>query len=316
MIALAVGGTVTAQSTFDFESVTLSPESYDNGSAGNGDFQFGPLMLSNVYDTAWGGTWNGFSISNITDNTTGGWFNQYCAYPGSGSGNSENYGIFFDSGLVYPSLGNLEFLEFKITNTTYAAISMRDGDSFAKQFGSPLDAYGNTDGTNGEDFFKVWIICESTGGQKDSIEFYLADYRFADSTQGYIVDTWETIDLTVMPFQVDNINFRFESSDNHPTFGMNTPAYFAIDDIKTAPLSGLKANQLANIQMYPNPANDFVHVVGESGTIRVFSMTGNLLFEANHQEKTTIPTSEFESGIYVIEVENTSGKYTNRIVIQ
>jgi hypothetical protein len=30
----------------------------------------------------------------------------------------------------------------------------------------------------------------------DSIEFYLADFRFANNSQDYILKTWEYLDLT------------------------------------------------------------------------------------------------------------------------
>ena len=38
---------------------------------------------------------------------------------------------------------------------------MLNGDAYAKKFGEPTNALGEVDGTNGEDFFRVWIICEN-----------------------------------------------------------------------------------------------------------------------------------------------------------
>ena len=65
-LALILGSaTSVAQNVVDFENHTLSTESYDNGSAGNGDFIFGSLHLTNYYD-AGSASWNGFAISNKT----------------------------------------------------------------------------------------------------------------------------------------------------------------------------------------------------------------------------------------------------------
>ena len=70
---------------------------------------------------------------------------------------------------------------------------------------------------------------ESTG----SVDFYLADYRYADSSQDYIVNAWEYIDLSSLG-SVDELSFSLSSSDNG-SFGMNTPNYFAIDNIGVVP---------------------------------------------------------------------------------
>ncbi len=197
--ALFIGANIQAQQVIDFESVSLSPESYDNGSLGPDNFDFGDINLSNSYDDTWG-SWSGFSISNITDNTTAGFGNQYSAYTGGGN-NSENYGVFYPSGEITGENMMIGIMSISITNATYPAISMRDGDAFAKQFGSVNGPDGNPDGTNGEDFFKVWVIgWDHTGAMSDSVEFYLADYRFADDQDDYIVEDWNTIDL--MSFSV------------------------------------------------------------------------------------------------------------------
>lgn len=319
LIALAVGHSVTAQYTVDFESHPLTPESYDNGSAGNGDFAFTqnvPVYLTNSYDTNWG-SWTGFAISNMTDNTTAGWSNQYSAYTGSGANGSSNYAVFYSNGNINTGGSVNSIAEFKITNTAYAAISMRDGDAFGKQFGSPLNAQGNPDGTNGEDFFKVWVICESVNGADiDSIEFYLADYRFADSTMDYIVDTWETVDLTGLSFEVEKVSFAFESSDNDSVWGMNTPAYFAIDDVVAMSGAGIAQNSQLDVSVYPNPASDVIYIDGEEGALRLLDLQGKTLFEGNHLGKSTLNVDSFPTGIYVIQLENASGSYTNRIVIQ
>lgn len=304
---------VTAKTQISFETISLSPESYDNGSGGGGDFTIGDLTLSNYYDVGWG-VWNGFAISNITDNTTPGYMNQYSAYTGSGNNGSDNYAIHFPAGTLAVDWDG--FVEgFYITNTSYAAISMRDGDAYSKQFGSPNDANGNPDGTNGEDFFRVWIIGEnSTGTAKDSLEFYLADYRFSNDSLDYIVDTWEYVDLTSLAIAATTVSFRFESSDVG-AWGINTPTYFAIDDVAYALPVGIQENTALSFDLYPVPMKDELHVNGiSSGRLKIYAASGELVLSTNVNDGSAINTSDLPSGVYLVEVESAEGREIRKVV--
>jgi hypothetical protein len=312
--ALMLGATTQAQVTVDFDSYALSSESLDNGSAGNGDFIFDELQFNNVYDTVWG-SWDGFSISNVTDNTTPGWSNQYSAFPGAGSDSSENYAVAYRIPQIIGTTEYVQIYSMKITNATYAAISMRDGDTFGKQFGSPNDANGQPDGTNGEDFFKVWIIAEDySGWQKDSIEFFLADYRFADSTLDYIVDSWVEVNLyDSLGFPPHSLSFRFESSDNGQ-FGMNTPAYFAVDEFVYAWPIGVDENSASLVRVYPNPVKDILMIEGEVGTVRVYDLNGQEFYESGHIQKSTIDFSNLSSGVYFVELTTNAGTSIQKVI--
>lgn len=230
-IAVLVTANVTAAGVADFENLSLSPESYWNGSDGSGGFTSGGMFFNNTYNASWS-SWDQFAYSNITDNTTAGFGNQYSAYPGSGYSASSNYGVGFDGEDLG---GNIPVISFdsdvavgsaRITNATYAALSMLNGDSFAKEFG----------GTSGDD--PDWFLLTITGrdGASQSVgtvDFYLADYRFEDNGLDYIVDTWQLVDLTGLGI-VRSIEFSLSSSDVGD-LGMNTPAYFAIDNVVPEP---------------------------------------------------------------------------------
>ncbi|MBL4862669.1 MAG: DUF4465 domain-containing protein [Crocinitomicaceae bacterium] len=317
---LLLGLGAAAQDVIDFESQVLTVDSYDNGSAGAGEFIFtavgNDVAFGNYYDPA--GWWNGFSISNVTDDTTAGWLNQYSAYTGIGNNASENYAIFYPGGSITGSAAPQIIDSIKITNTTFAAISMRDGDDYGKQFGSPNDANGDPDGTNGEDFFKVWIICQDfAGNESDSVEFFLADYRFADNTQDYIIDAWTNIDLTGFSFTVSKIDFRFESSDmNMAGPWINTPTYLALDDLAFASVVNVGEKVLTDVTTYPNPAESVVNIKGQTGELMITSLTGAVVFNANHNGMTSINVSDFASGIYAITLSNASGIYTEKLVIK
>lgn len=314
MLALALGASPVFGQPQTFEGHLGTAESYDNGSGGAGNFIFNDLEFTNYYDQGWS-SWNGFAISNITDNTTAGWGNQYASYTGAGAGGSETYAVFFPTGEISVIGGGSKLYSFKITNTAYAAISMRDGDMFGKQFGSVNGADGNPDGTNGEDFFRVWIIAsDESGTQKDSLEFYLADYRFPNSQDDYIVDTWETVDLSNLSIDVAKITFRFESSDVG-AWGINTPQYFAIDDVTSYPVEGIDEYFASNIRVYPNPVQDKLSISGiENASLILLNQLGQEIWKGNSNELESFSFSRLENGMYLLQVSKDGFQTTLSII--
>lgn len=201
-----------------------------------------------------------------------------------------------------------------LTNTTYAALSMRDGDGYGKQFGSIYDADGMVDGTNGEDFFKLWIIGESfDGSMVDSMEFFLADYRFADDTEDYIVDEWVNIDLAGFNFDVATLNFGFESSDNN-TFGVKTPTYFALDNVEIETTSNLDETAASHFSMYPNPVRDVLYVNGGIGSLQITNAMGQIVLERSHANESEINVSNLESGVYFVTLTDENSQRTQQLI--
>lgn len=300
------------QITNGFETFNLNPDSFDNGSAGLGDFYEFETVFDNNYDTTFF-SWSGFAISNMTDILTPGWGNQYSAYTGGGY-NSTNYAVY------YPYLGeSIHFNSWvsapqsmRITNTTYAALSMRDGDGYGKKFGDSLNADGVLDGTNGEDYLKVWIIGTVDGiNTTDSVEFYLADYRFADDSLDYIVDTWVEVDLTPL-MDAQHIHFRFESSDTNE-YGIRTPTYFAMDDLKYDTYGGLEEMNL-ELNAYPNPVSNTLNVISDEGLIEISDMSGKVVYSMITSGNCSVDFSAFNYGIYMLKLSNSKGTTVRKLI--
>lgn len=221
-----------------FESVLLVPGSYRNGSDGSGNFTLDGATFKNNF-TDWGGgfySWYGFATSNITDNTTPGYGNQYSAFAGEGAGGSTNYSIGYFStydvvnfgaatNVTFSALTNMAGKGASFTNTTYAALAIRDGLN-AKKFGGPSG--------NDADWFKLTIEGFAAGIPQGTVDFYLADFRFADNSKDYIVDDWRYVDFSSLGI-VDELRFSMSSTDNDPIFGINTPSYFAMDNFLAVP---------------------------------------------------------------------------------
>lgn len=221
----------SASIVVDFEDLSLPAESFYNGSDGVGGFTSGGAFFNNAYTDYGGGVvaWSGWSYSNVTDNTTPGFGNQYSAVTGGGAEGSNNYGVAFafepgDATIGLPASTVPESI--LVTNTTYTYFSMRDGDPFTDRFGGPTG--DETD----------YLLLTITGLDPDrepvgSVGLYLADYRFEDNTRDYIVDTWTEVELSSL-YGATMLSFGLESSDVGP-FGMNTPAYFAVDNLHLVP---------------------------------------------------------------------------------
>jgi hypothetical protein len=224
-----VGG--ASAGVVDFEDLSLAPESFYNGADGAGGFDSGDAFFNNTFTDFGGGFtgWSGWSYSNVTDNVTPGFANQYSAIPGIGANESPNYAVAFgfDPGDATINLPASLFADSMIiTNTTYAYLAMRDGTPFSKMFG----------GQTGDDadFFLLTITgLDSVDAPMGTVDFYLADYRFADNSLDYLIDSWTEIDLTKLA-GASTLSFGLTSSDVG-AFGMNTPAYFAIDDLHVVP---------------------------------------------------------------------------------
>jgi len=191
----------------------------------NNVFSSGGASFSNNYVPDWS-SWDGWSYSNTTDTSTAGYTNQFSAYAGSGAGGSANYGVFFETSDVGPTIdfeGPVTLTNAYFTNTTYAYKAVVEGDdgnnpAFVK---GPF-AQG--------DWFKMTVWGFDAGGTaSNSLDIYLADYRDSDSDNWYALDDWTAFDLSALG-AVYGLGFELASTDTGD-YGMNTPAYFAMDDL-------------------------------------------------------------------------------------
>jgi hypothetical protein len=200
------------------------------------DFTSSGATFNNDFTDFGGGCcWQGWAYSQTTDATTPGYGNQYSAIPGAGVSDSATYGVAYPGSEVAAQgpIARITFaqevslLEAAITNTTYAALSMRDGDAFAKQF-------GGASGSDPDYFLLTITGRDAADAITGSVEFALADYRFADDALDYIVMQWVFIDLSGLG-SVAALEFSLDSSDQGFGF-LNTPSYFALDDLTFAPV--------------------------------------------------------------------------------
>jgi hypothetical protein len=303
-----------AQTVADFENYQIPPDTFDNGSDGSGGFSSGQVFLPNDYSSDFD-AWTGWALSSKKDSTSAGFQNQYSCIAGSGAAMSNTYAVGYAFDPIVARLSNdssdLLINHIMINNATYPFLSMRDGDAFSKKFGGP---------TGSDPDFFLLTIKGFSGGEltSDSINFYLADFRADDPNDDYLVQEWTEVPLSSLG-QVDSLSFSLSSSDVG-IFGMNTPAYFCIDNISTESTNttAVKYSLLnADVSIYPNPARNILfinHSNSEPVDIKIVDLSGKI-WNAQHlpQQNTSIDISSLTNGIYLLEAMMEKGQISRQL---
>lgn len=304
-----------AQQVANFEDVTLDSGKVLNGLDGETAYKFlsDDLTLPVFWDTSYGGYWSsGWAISKKLDSASiksNSGKHLYCAKTATGANGSKAFAVGQNgSWFTYKTKSNLVLTQFKITNSTYAYNSMKFGDLFGKKFG----------GTSGKDtdFFFVRVKSWMEGKLKDSQDIYLADFRFNDSTKDYILRDWKSVYFTPGRF-TDSVTFDMFSSDTG-RYGMNTPGFFAIDDIHIDIFENTNEITQTKVTVYPNPANGSLSIASDYllQRIQLVSTAGNLLLEKRtNTNRIDLDVSHFLAGTYFIYLETIHGKTVKTIII-
>ena len=263
------------QKVIGFEEFNLAPGAFLNGSDGRGGFKSGEVFLRNAYEVQFK-SWSGWAISSTTDTLTPGFTNQYSAITGKGYDGSAHYAITYAFGnnnlVLQGSAVGTPVAGMYITNSTYAYRSMKDGDAFSKRFGGVTG--------NDPDYFLLTIKAYYQGAlSADSVPVYLADYRFSDNSRDFILNQWKWADLSPLG-PADSLSFSLSSSDMG-LYGMNTPAYFCLDNISLSiPVSVATSNVPGLFKVHPNPTADLIQIThSESGPVDcyLFDASGKLV---------------------------------------
>lgn len=223
MLMLAVSPTWAA--LIDFESVPLAPSSANPATAADhSDIVFGEAVFNRSWSEEFDCCPSGWAVSNQTDLASVGFGNALSAYvlPTGGGYLSPNYAVAnnlsrgestvqFDRGVRVEGM--------YVTNSSYTYHSVFSGDDGAGFVKGPF-AEG--------DWLKLEVIgLDATGVETGRMPVILADYRDGAST---VIDEWTWVELTSLGDHVAALEFEMSSTDAGP-FGMNTPAYFAVDNL-------------------------------------------------------------------------------------
>ncbi len=202
----------------DFEELSLEKGTYWNGSDGSGGFTSGNKFFYNTFYEDWN-TWSGFAYSNVINYFYYNNVARFAAFPSGGADESDNYVIAHQFEKIVIDFEKPEEMRtVQFTNTTYTALAIKYGYDYAKKF-------GGRDGGD-PDWFKLTIMGTGVDNEVTGpVDFFLADYRFDDDENDYIVNRWKRVDLSSLG-TVKRLEFELSSSD------AGTPLYFCMDNLK------------------------------------------------------------------------------------
>lgn len=257
----------------DFEDLSLAPNSHFDGPTSNavvvdgpwgpelhGTFESGNVQFINRYDPGMN-MWSGFAYSNENDTTSPDFANQFSAYTTQPNGNNQfavGFGYLdtkanlvqeFDFDPSNPAhLAKLPYMQLpagytitsmQVTPITYTALTVLNGNFFSTKF-------GGVSGNNPD-----WLLLTAYGTDSEGqplpnyVEFYLADYRFEDNSLDYVISDWTVVDLT--PLSAASVLYFNVTSSDVGVYGMNTPAYYAIDNIQLVSVHVPEPSTLATL---------------------------------------------------------------------
>jgi hypothetical protein len=305
----------------DFNALPLTMFGYYNGSDGVGGFSNGGLFFKNNYTPQFM-SWTGWAYSALFDTVTAGFTNQYSCAAGVGATviPEERFALAYvlDAAIIRRTdLAPFSPRSVLFSNNTFAYLSMKNGDQFAKKFGGPTG--------NDPDFFQIIIRGFRNGQPVDTTSFYLADFRFNDNTQDYILKNWTpfTFPPNFQSALFDSLAFEMASSDVGQ-FGINTPTYFCMDEFEysLSPTS-IKATHENQTRVFPNPAKERLFVLTNLTlpqiTVSIQDVQGKLVHKmvVNELNGTLeIPVAHLKSGLYLLHITSEKGVETHKIIKQ
>ena len=324
LLGLAISSLFThAQTVADFESFTLAPNSAYSTTVST-PFQTANAVFQYEWDNSFGGYWSeGFAYTNKQDSVNGTYTNLYGVRALKGFSNSATYVVGKDHGTIRLKSPFDKVEGFYITNTTYAWKEIVKGSTISRRFGDTTGTHSPTTTPQGSypDYFKVTAKGFRNGIMKqDSAVFFLADYRFSNNTQDYVVNTWLWFNTSSLG-SVDSIKFFMYSSD-FGNFGMNTPAFFALDNFLTTAPNPVSINSYVsnNIwQVFPNPFTDYLQIAGTNEGIEkhieLKDLTGKLIYSVKFSSSNyQLNLKALESGVYLLEMYSENEKSVKRII--
>jgi len=196
----------------DFQDVEIPNGKFDNNAGLSGYFHKDNVKFQNTQSE---GYWYGFAYSQMHDVTTFDYAtNEFSAFvPNDSQKNKFMVGYIstWDATSIEIIFNDpVKDLSFDVANNTLAALAMKgeDPNLFARKF---------EDG----DWFTLTITVTSTDGTE------IIAINLGEDTK--VTNVWNPI--SVSSNNVTKLDFSLSSSDTGE-WGMNTPAYFCIDNIK------------------------------------------------------------------------------------
>ena len=136
-----------------------------------------------------------------------------------------------------------------------------------------------------------------------------------------VTDTTEAFEVCLNTVFCQTITFTTEAEDeiqfDFPFFNQTWTAQLYEDEVPCLGTAGLDDNELSNVKMYPNPANDYLNFdtnSNENINIEIFDMLGKSVLVSDNVTN-AVNISELKSGIYFVQITLGFEKGTKKLII-
>ena len=216
------------------------------------------------------------------------------------------------------SIANFEHLGTGCTDETGQAVDYTDM-TIDLERGNTY-TYTVTNNHAGWNHFAVWIDYNNDGEFNNSNEFI---YTSEDLIPASYTDTLFIDELA----EIGEHRMRLRIKSSQPSMTGDdacTWYYFGETHDYTVNITGIvNIDKISeNINIYPNPATNFVNIEAESNikTISIYNSTGQIVSNSKFQNfktsKIEVNTSDLTIGFYIIRIETQNGIYHKNIIIQ
>jgi len=136
-----------------------------------------------------------------------------------------------------------------------------------------------------------------------------------------VTDTTDAFEVCVGGVLCQTVTFTSAAEDeiqfDFPFFNQTWTAQLYEDEVPCLGTAGLNDNEINNVKMYPNPANDYLNFDTnsiENINIEIFDMLGKSVLVSDSVIK-PVNISELKSGIYFVQITLGFEKGTKKLII-
>jgi len=234
---------------------------------------------------------------------------------------------YFDDGLG-------TWTEYSVTGDQNWHQSDYSGQTFAKMSGYEGEAFENEDWLispvmDWTGFDELYFKFESAKGYSgEDLQLFLSqdydgsgnpnDFTWLDITADYQwADSWDWVasgdgDLVLYEYPTAYLAFKFTST----TEGSAT---WELDDLMVygKKLDGIGDNTAKKVNIYPNPATNFVNIeLEEKATVQLVSLNGQTLIQKSFVEgQNQLGTAQLSNGLYLLQIKYEDGSSLNKKLI-
>ena len=172
-------------------------------------------------------------------------------------------------------------------------------------------------------YSRVHITLKNTSTNDDVIRFIFngdatnaVDYQITTNDSDFV--TYD-IDLSGSPAWTGDVlvTIAFRDEDNSNQAGQSSgTGDFLIDKIEFTNQTVVDKNALSFLDVYPNPASNFIKVQTENliAKISIYDMTGKVVYRQINTDRPVelIDISQYNSGIYLVKVEDVNHHSSTR----